>query len=49
MWQFAWLEIIAQLSPPGQEGKTRAIVFDRERRGGRPVNARAALLIDFGA
>ena len=30
---------------PGQEGKTRAIVFDRERWGGRQVNARAALLI----
>jgi tRNA pseudouridine38-40 synthase len=24
-----------QISPPGQEGKPRAIVFDRERRGGR--------------
>ena len=34
-----------QISPLGQEGQTRAIVFDRERRGGRQVNARAALLV----
>jgi len=26
------------ISPPGQEGQTRAIVFDRERRGGRSSN-----------
>jgi ketosteroid isomerase-like protein len=30
-----WASIGQQISPPGQEGNPRAIVFDRERRGGR--------------
>jgi hypothetical protein len=30
--------ISEQISPPGQDGQTRAIVFDRERRGGRSSN-----------